>query len=407
MKSKYLWLTFGIALFLTVPLRIYQLLFLMDEQGFYTDGDLISWILMGILFVAMAVLIVFSIGSKHLPKRYGQMRNIPSGVLHIGLGGAAIVYSILEIMRLATPQSAESGGLTGGLLYVAIILAFVGVGAGIVWIMNGVSSIINKNLLRWIPTAGILPPIWLAILLFTQVVQFSGNSVALNNTESLYDTMTIILMTLFTFNQCKMIAGAQGKKCGKRVYAYGLPMILFGVVSALPSFVALATGSVSAGSLGLVMSIVVALLCAAAFVFLLVLPKGNEAYVEELCEIPEETEEAEATPEEPEGPKEPLFFRIMRAILTAIANFRKKDRKRKRKVIPWEPGELDEPPTKRMDETWRLDFYGFDNGDDKPYYPEIYDMDESELEKRKARHMASEAAIMEEESSKSEKNRQK
>lgn len=406
MKTKYLWLTFGIALVLIVPLRLYQLFFLMDEQGFYTDGDLISWILMGLLFVSMVLLIVFSLTSKHTPKRYSQVRSIPNGIVQIGLGAAAVVYSISEIVRLAAPQPGESSTLTGGLLYVAIILAFFGVGAGVVWLMNGVGALINKNLLRWIPTAGILPPLWLAIKLFTQVVQFSGNTVTLNTTENQYDTMTIILMTLYVFNQCKMIAGAQGRKCGKRVYAYGLPMILFGVTSALPSFVSLATGSMDAGSFGLLMSIVVGLLCISALIFLLVLPKGEQAYEEEFCEIAVEQEEEpkgqeskaqtqqqgiEQEEAEPEKPKEPLFFRIMRAILKAIASLRLKRKKKKRKVIPWEPGELDEPATKRMDETWRLDFYGFDNGEDKPYYPKIYDVTPEEQERvKRTRELATE-----------------
>lgn len=399
MKSKYLWLTFVVTLFLAVPLRVYQLLFLTDERGFYTDGDMIAWVLMGLLFTAAAVLIVGSLTSRCLPKRFTQMRNIPSGVIHCGLGAAAIVYSILEIMGLARPSGS---GTAGGLLYVAIILAFVGVGAGVVWLMNGVSCFIGKNLLRWIPTAGILPPIWLAILVFSKAVQFSGTVVTLNNTEYMYDTMTLIWMMLFVFNHAKMIAGAQGKKCGKRVYGYGLTMALFGVISALPSFIALVPGRGDVGSLGLVMSIVVATLSLTAVVFLIVLPKGDQAFVEELVEeTPEEEAPADGAatpvPAEQEGPKENLFFRIMRSILTAIANLRKKERKKKRKVIPWEAGELDEQPTKQMDQTWRLDFYGIDSDDEKPYYPEITDLDPTAMDKRKARTEAGQAAIAAEE----------
>ena len=258
MKTKYLWLTFGIAFLLAVPLRVYQLLFLMDSTGFYTDGDTTSWMILGILFAATAILVVGSLTGKKLPKRFTQTRNIPSGVINVLLGAGAVCYSIWEIMRLAAPKDPNTS-LAGGLLYVAIILSFVGVGAGIVWILNGVSSFLGKNLLRWIPTAGILPPIWMAILLFIQTVQFTGNSITLNNTEQLYDTTTLVFMALFAFNHCKMFAGAQGKKCGKRVYGYGLPTVLFGVISALPGILSALFHTTDAGSFGWLFSLVVRL----------------------------------------------------------------------------------------------------------------------------------------------------
>ncbi|MDD5953350.1 MAG: hypothetical protein PUC32_06875 [Oscillospiraceae bacterium] len=408
MKSKYLWLTFGVALFFVVPLRVYQLLFLMDGEGFYTDNGLVSWIVLAILLAASTILIAGALSSKHLPKRFTQTRNIPSGIVSVALGLITVVYSIVEIMGLAAPKdAATTAKLAGGLLYIAIILSFAGVGAGIVWIMNGVSSFTGKNLLRWIPAAGILPPIWMAILLFIQTVQLTGNTIALNNTEQVLDTMTIVFMALFCFNHSKMIAGAQGKKCGKRVYAYGLPMVLFAVNAALPGLLSL-LGLVNAGAFSWLFSLVVVMLSLTAVVFLLVLPRGENAYEEELVEVPAEEEPALEKPsaEAPkeEGPKENLFIRMMKAILTAIANLKKKlEDRRKRKIIPWEQGELDEMPTKRMDDRWRLDFYGFDNGDDKPYYPEIYDLDPEEVEKRKARQLAAKQAQAEEENSKKQK----
>ena len=388
MKTKYLWLTFCAAFVATVSLRLYQLFFWVDSQGIYTDDGLLSWVLIGILFAAAAVLIGGSISSKRLPKRYDQQRNIPAGVFHIGLGAAAIIYSVLEIMRLATPNG-RNGAPAGSLLYVAVILAFAGVGAGVVWLAIGVSYFIKRNLIRWIPTAGILPPIWLAIMLFTQSVQLSGNTVAMNNTEGFYDTMTLILMTLFSFNQCKMIAGAQGKKCGKRVYGYGLSMILFGVTSILPAFVSLTGLIQNTGSFGLVFSIAIGLLCLSAGLFLLLLPLGEKAYEEELAEEAAEPETGEAEEEEkPETPQGSWFVRAMMAFLRGMAALKKffTPKHKRRKVIPWNPGELDEKPTKRLDETWRLDFYGFDNGDDRPYYPKVYDItpeEEALAEKRK------------------------
>ena len=425
MKTKYLWLTFGIAFLLAVPLRVYQLLFLMDSTGFYTDGDTTSWMILGILFAATAILVVGSLTGKKLPKRFAQTRNIPSGVINVLLGAGAVCYSIWEIMRLAAPKDPNTS-LAGGLLYVAIILSFVGVGAGIVWILNGVSSFLGKNLLRWIPTAGILPPIWMAILLFIQTVQFTGNSITLNNTEQLYDTTTLVFMALFAFNHCKMIAGAQGKKCGKRVYGYGLPMVLFGVISALPGILSALFHTTDAGSFGWLFSLVVLLLSLSAVVFLMLLPRPKDAFEEELVEVPAEEEEAPkpeqaektakteaAEEDEEELPEEEdnqlAFFRIFKKAWKAIVTFLfGKRKKKKKKVIQWEPGELDEQPTKRLDESWRLDFYGIQRDEaDEPYYPEVFDLSPEELERRKARHLASQAPDPEPENEKGRKRKKK
>ena len=433
MKKKYLWITFAAALFITVPLRVYQLLFLMDSQGFYTDGDVISWILLAVLAVSSAILIGGSLSSPHLPKRFTQEKNYFRGAVQIALGAAAIVYSIVEIIRLG----GGGGGLAGALLYVAIILAFFGVGAGVVWIVNGVSCILGKNLIRLAPLAGILPPLWMSIMLFTNAVQFSGSTVTLNNMEAIYDTLTLILMTLFVFNQSKMVAGAQGKKCGKRVYGYGLSMVLFGITSALPYFLSLITRGHNAGSYGLWMSLVIALLCLSAVVFLIILPKGRDAYEEELVEEPAEPEqpekpqtaktaEAGKTPEpggKPEKQEKPKpegtrFQRVILAILKAFAVIGKAFVslgeklsgllfRRKRKVIPWTPGELEEQATQRMDETWRLDFYGFEPKDDSvPYKPEFYDLTEEEIAKQQQRRQEVEEMMRkEQEEKRSKKNR--
>lgn len=424
LKSKYLWIPFGVALCAVVPLRVYQLLFLMDERGFYTDGDIISWVLMGILFASLAFFFISSIKNKALPKRYAHTRSFPSAIAHLGTGVAAIIYSILEILRIAMPSDSASA-LSGGFLYVAIILAMVGVGAGIVWLVMGVASLINKNLLRMLPTAGILPAIWLAIMLFTNVVQFSGNNIALNSTEHIYDTMTVILMTMFSFNECKMVAGAQGKKCGKRIYAYGLPMILFGVVSALPSFIGLATGNGSTGSFDLVLSIMIGFFCIATAIFLILVPRGKDAYVEELIEIvPEEEktkeeenqktdgkakeqgeipikktgvdrkealknaillDDAGVEMEAPKGPKQPLPLRMMHGVLKFLESvFSKEKRVKKQRGKLFKAGELDEQATMGMsEEQWRLDFYGI-REDEGPFYPKFYELDPGAMEKRKA-----------------------
>lgn len=424
LKSKYLWIVFGVALCAVVPLRIYQLFFLMDERGFYTDGDMISWILMGILFVSLAFFFLLSIKNKSLPKRYSHTRNFPSGLAHLGTGIAAVIYSVREVIRLALPSDVSTA-LSGGFLYVAIILALVGVGGGIVWIVMGIASLINKNLIRMLPTAGILPAIWLAIMLFTNVVQFSGNNIALNSTEHIYDTMTIILMTMFSFNECKMVAGAQGKKCGKRIHAYGFPMILFGIVSAMPSFVGLATGNGSINSFDLIMSIMIGFLCISAALFLFFVPRGKDAYVEELIEIvPEEEQEKEEAQakqddgkalaqnpamkttskgvarkdalkaavllneeeeeEGPKGPKQPWPLRAMHALLDGLAAMISKEkRKVKRKGKQFEAGELDEKATMGMsDEQWRLDFYGI-RDDEGPFYPTFYKLSPNALDERK------------------------
>lgn len=428
LKSKYLWIVFGVALCAVIPLRIYQLFFLMDERGFYTDGDMISWILMGILFASLAFFFLCSIRNRSLPKRYTHTRSVPSGLAHLGAGIAAVIYSVREVIRLALPSD-PSTALTGGFLYVAIVLALVGVGGGIVWIVMGIASLANKNLIRMLPTAGIIPAIWLAIMLFTNVVQFSGNSIALNSTEHIYDTMTIILMTMFSFNECKMVAGAQGKKCGKRIHAYGFPMILFGVVSALPAFVGLATGNGTTNSFGLIMSIMIGFLCIAAAIFLFLVPRGKDAYVEELIEIvPEEeqkkeeaaTDKADGQPQKPEqgkgvksgrtgvsrkdalkesilmddesveapeekGPKQPWPLRAMHALLGFMAGLLSKEaRKKKIKGKLFHAGELDEKATMAMnDQQWRLDFYGL-RDDEGPFYPEFYQLKPGAIDKRNA-----------------------
>ena len=107
------------------------------------------------------------------------------------------------------------------------------------------------------------------------------------------DMFSMILVTFFLLSQGKMFARVNPVKSGKRIYAFGLPTILYGFVSALPSFVLQAMDLPHTSSFKMTLNIAIFLVAVYALVFLLIYPK-----------IPNYREEMEEEEEEDEQPAE-------------------------------------------------------------------------------------------------------
>ncbi|MCI9576892.1 MAG: hypothetical protein HFJ84_09655 [Clostridiales bacterium] len=436
MNIKRAWLVFFGALFVSVPLRIFQLIFFVDyETGFFTDDGVITASLTIFLLLTSALLIFMCLRDKNAPKRYPPIKNIPAGLTAGVAGVVTLIHSVLAIVSFAKPREGmEAAAVSTGQQYLTVILGLVGVIAGAIWVVTAVGYFTQKNFFREMPVFALIPPVWLCINLVALILNYTTYA---NFTENVYDMLTVMFMLIFVFTRAKLFAGVRLTSSGKRIYAFGFPAILFACITAVPNVVLQIAGKSPISGLTMTFSLVLTGLALYGFVHLWMLPKIPDISLEpepEQEEKPEGQEEAQAAEEEakpepeqaiepePKPPRpvprweqeeeEPDVEEIVDIPkVPAIYKFkdppRKKKKKKKKKKVPllrrmlnairkmlnapktdeeleeerritWKPSQLDEPATKKLDQDWFLDYYGFERKDGEAYVPKVYDVEEAD-----------------------------
>ena len=293
MRIKTAWFVLLGALVAALPVRVYQMLFLVDPAtGFFTDQNITAICLAVFMAVVSAVIMFMCFYDKNVPKRFEPIKNIPAAIAAAAGGIGIIVHSISAMVidnkaHSSLSQSAASAAqaLEGGQAYLNVIMAFVGVAAGIVILIAAFQFFTGKNVFRSIPVVAIIPPLWFCINLITLFTNYTNTTYM---TENMMDMFSLILITFFLLAQGKMLVGVSPVKSGRRIYAFGLPAVLYGIVSGLPSFVLQAMDLPHTSSLKMTLNIAIFLIAVYALVFLLIYPKipryreeqkeGKEAY---------------------------------------------------------------------------------------------------------------------------------
>lgn len=419
-NGKRSWLLFFGALFVTVPLRVCELAFFVDYETGFSDSPAIAVSLIGFLSAVSAIIIFMCLRDKNAPKRYPAMKNIPAGVTSGLAGVLTLIHSVIMIVNFAKPpEGMEEAAVPVIQMYVNIILGFVGVLAGAVWMVEAFGYFREKNIFRGMPAFALIPPIWLCLNLAAMII----NTNYADFIENVYDMLTVMLMLIFVFTRAKLFAGVRFCSTGKRIYAFGLPAVLFACITAVPNVVVQAFGQRPVSGLSLTFSLVLAALALYGGIHLWVLQSIPDISIEEEPEPQEEvpqpeepqTElESEPIETEPEPTQEPEIFEetdeegsiIDIPKTPAIYKFREPKRKKKkkkkgpvlkrllafcRKIFrappteeelaeqqpkPWKPSHLDGPADKRLEQDWFLDYYGFERRDGQAYVPKVYDAPE-------------------------------
>lgn len=438
MKIKIAWFVLLGALIAALPVRVYQMLYLVDPStGFFTDHNFSAVCLSAFLLIAAVAMFVLCFCQKDVLQKPRPVRSIPSALAALLGGAGIIVHSVYALMQdnqahasLSQDAANAAAAMESGQVYLNVIMAFVGVAAGIVVLLAAVNFAFGKNLFRSVPVLAILPPLWFCINLITLFTNYTNVTYM---TENMMDMFAMISVTFFLLSQGKLFARVNLAKTGKRVYAFGLPTILYGFVSALPSFVLQVMNLPHTSSLKTTLNLAIFLIALYALVFLLTYPRAaarapkrppqnpQPNAPQSAAELPPEpTEPAEEPPRSIEPPQplqsatgssdelslqieddgREIPYLIQR---DPIFDSRKKERKPKRKkkrsifyFIPfvkkrvdkkeaeaarpaWSPAPRQES-TVRLENDWLLDFYGYQRRakndpappDDTPYIPKVH-----------------------------------
>ena len=106
-KLRYLLFIFAIASLIVLPLRVYQLLALIDaETGFYVQESGTVPLLSAILILVVGAFIALSFVSKEVPSpRLPEGKNVVLGVTSAILGFSFIVNAFSVLFDIIPPRS--------------------------------------------------------------------------------------------------------------------------------------------------------------------------------------------------------------------------------------------------------------------------------------------------------------
>ena len=242
MSIKHAWIVFAAALVVALPVRLYQLLALMEEEtGFLNGGGPSTTVLTAVLLIAFVAIVVLSMRGKRMPCAYVALRSVSTAALS-GLTGALLLFHSAGNIFSYGAQIAEANAVGEGLMPVMVVglaMSVTGIGAALTILLAAYGFATRTNPLGAHPLVALLPSVWGCVFL---VLLFISYTAVVNVSENVYDMFSVVLLLLFLFAQSKLFSGIDSAKSGRMLYAAGLPAALMALLTSVPTLLLAAMG---------------------------------------------------------------------------------------------------------------------------------------------------------------------
>ena len=240
MNKKYVWIVFSLSLLITLPIRIFQQLFLVEDgTGFFTDGNVTATLISAILLIGCILLVLFShkIKEDSFLISSVQEKNYAAGVTAILTAIALLIQAINTLISVTSPElqlNAEGESVVNSsaqqpLLYA--ILAILGILSSFIMVIVATGHFTGKNFFKSYPLMILPLPLWGCFWLVVMFIRFTE---VVNTTENAYDLFSLIFLLMFLTAYAKFLGGIEEEKSKKTVMRYGLLSTLLGLVTSIP-----------------------------------------------------------------------------------------------------------------------------------------------------------------------------
>ena len=202
-----------------------------------------QWQLFLILLLTLAAAALFLLCRlRRRPNEPYRAHPAPgAGILSLLSGGSILAESLLLLVQVALGDSGWNGGLVpvGNQVLFAALSGISGIFGGITLMVWGGSLLRTGRLFLEYPIAALFPAGWgilnLLCLFMSYTLRpgFSRNFLVL---------VPFSLAVLFLYAQAGYFSGVHGALGRRKIFQYGMPFILFGLVSSVPDLLLLATG---------------------------------------------------------------------------------------------------------------------------------------------------------------------
>ena len=242
-------IVFATAVLVALPIRVYQLLALVDtENGFYKESDVTIPILYGVVAVFTVAFLVLSFLSKEVPSpKLPTGKNAVLGVTSLVMvGGLALdMVSIIKntvpvnqgnsqiFISLLRSNLAEQGG---ALTILRFVFAFFAI---IYFLVFAMSHLNGKASYKEFKLLALSPLCWsmtMLVLRLMHAISFTKVS------ELLFEIFMFVFMMLFFITFARISSGVFTEDSMWGIYGYGFATALFAALVTIPRVVMLAVG---------------------------------------------------------------------------------------------------------------------------------------------------------------------
>ena len=247
-KLRYLLFIFAVATLIALPIRVYELLALVDNKtGFYTEDSGIIYLLYGILLLVVGAFIILSFMSKEVPSpKLPEGKNMLLGVSSSVLGVAFLidVFSVLfkilpsrQAMSAYMPTLSQNITENGGafvilqLVFAILSIFYIGVYA--------ISHLTGKGQYKEFKILALSPLCWA----ITKLVSKLMNAISFTSvSELLFEIIMLVFLMLFFLTFARITSGIFTEDSMWGIYGYGLSSALFAGLITIPRLVMIVVG---------------------------------------------------------------------------------------------------------------------------------------------------------------------
>ena len=226
MKLKYTWIPFLLSLIIVLPLRLYQVI---NTGGQLFGIDLNDNFLTGVFIYIMMFFSLIIICMSLFSKKSHETINIHKNNL---IGSSLFLISLSTIFE-AIRDIIYSGSVNaGGSAMQAVVLLVTALAAGAAFFIMGMCYMQGKNLFAKMPFLMMFPTIWLTCKLG---ISFMNNRAISNRSPEMIAILANAFLTLFFLYNARIYILDENNNVVKKLYAFGLPAVIFSIVYALPN----------------------------------------------------------------------------------------------------------------------------------------------------------------------------
>lgn len=231
MPRKSAWFVFAAALLTALPLRLYQVLFLIDpDTGFFRDGSRSSGLITLVLAGGIVLIFLLCMGSRgEAAGPYRPVRSVFAAVSGALAGLTFLLGSVLDLAGFGAEQNH----------FMYMLLSLAGILTGIVFLLSAYDFAAGRNRFARRPLLALIPSVWGCFCLISLFVAYVA---VVNVSENVCETFSAIFLLLFLFWQAKLLSGVENEKSGNRVFLFGLPAVMLLLVTGVPGVVSVLSG---------------------------------------------------------------------------------------------------------------------------------------------------------------------
>ncbi|NLA77559.1 MAG: hypothetical protein GX851_07025, partial [Clostridiales bacterium] len=242
-KLKYLLYAFAGGLVVILPLRVYQMLTVVEaETGFYSEKNASVYIMYIILAVLCAVFMIGAFISREVPSpKLINGKNVVLGAVSCLLAGTLMYDAITvtsEIVKTVLDMSsfsfsglinADNGEMT---LILQVIFAFF---AAIYFVFCGMAEITGKmKLIQGYKVLALAPLGWAMCRI---VHRFMRAISYMNVSELLFEILMLVFLMLFFINLARISSQVSESGSMWGIFGYGLCAAMFSSLVSVPRLI--------------------------------------------------------------------------------------------------------------------------------------------------------------------------